>query len=628
MLTLQMWIVLAILGMAVVLFVTEWLRVDLVALCVALALILTNTLTAGEAMAGFANPSVLTVLFLFIIGGAVMQTGLAAAIGQQILHIAGTSEIRLLVVLMVAVALLSGFMSNTGTVAVLLPAVVVLASRAKISPSKLLIPLSFGAMLGGAATLIGTPPNLLVNDVLRDAGLPTFSFFSFAPLGIALIVVGTAVMALLGRYLLPDNQPEGGHKAAETAEELAQRYHLAENMRRLNVPQASRLVGQTLDSARFRRDYQVTVLKIMRPADHKTLADLGHNPETKKPRDTPIVPTAQTTILAGDHLIVEGGQGNIQRAAEAFGLNIEPTKPKDIKAIVSKDLGVAEVIIRQRSPLIGQTLASSSFGDTYKVTVLEVRRPPNVAPVHRDTPLRFGDVLLVQGWWNSILKLKQRERDLIVLGNPEMEMGPPHSNKATTALIILVATVLLMVIGRLPIIGEVDIVAISLLGAVAMILAGCLTMDEAYHAIDWRSIFLIAGILPVSTAMSKVGLVGLLSQGLVDGLGAYGIYAVLIGLFMVTALFTQVISNTATAVLIAPLALAAAQSLGVQPQAFLMTVAVAASCAFASPVASPTNTLVMGAGNYTFLDYTKIGSVMLLVSLVLTVTILPWLFPF
>ena len=626
--TLEMWLVLAVLATAIFFFVTEWVRVDVVALGVALALTLTNVLSSGEALAGFANPSVLTVLFLFVVGGAVMQTGLATLIGQQILKVAGTSETRLLVVLMLAVSVLSAFMSNTGTVAVLLPAVVSLGHKAKISPSKLLIPLSYGAMLGGAATLIGTPPNLLVNDVLREAGLPVFGFFSFLPLGILLVIVGTAVMALIGRNLLPDHRPNGAREAAETAQDLAERYHLAENMRRLTIPAESGLVGQTLETARFRRDYQVTVLKIMRPSDHVRLSDLGHNIETKRPRDTPIVPTAQTTLLAGDHLIVEGRLGNIERAADTFALAVEPPKPKDIKALVGHDIGVAEVIIRQRSRLIGKTLATSNFGDVYKLTVLEVRRPPNIAPLHRDTTLRFGDVLLVQGWWSNILKLKEMEQDLIVLGHPEEDMGPPHSRKATLALLIMLAMIVLMAVGKLPFIGEVDVVTVSLLGAVAMIVMGCVTMDEAYHAIDWKSIVLIAGVLPISTAMSKVGLVDVLANGLVDGLGGYGFYVVMIGLFLLTSVLTQFMSNTATAVLIAPLALATAQTLGAQPHAFLMTVAIAASCAFATPVASPTNTMVMGAGSYTFMDYTKSGMVMLLVSLVITVAVLPLLFPF
>lgn len=626
--TLEMWYVLAVLVIAVVLFITDWVRVDVVALGIILALTLSNTLTAPQALSGFANTSVLTIVFLFVVGGAVMQTGLANLIGQRVLAIAGPNETRLMVVLMLAVALLSGFMSNTGTVAVLLPAVVALARQAKLSPGHLLIPLSFGSMLGGMSTLIGTPPNLLINETLRRANLPVFGFFDFLPLGLILTAVVVVFMATLGKRLLPGAPPPDTTPVGESAQDLVENYHLADNMRRLRVLPTSPLVGQTLAAANLRHDYEVNILKIMRPAKVRRLSDLNHNPGTQRPRDLPILPTAQTIIEADDWLIADGRPEAMERAAQALHLEVHAPKPKDVKALVSREIGVAEVIIRQRSSLIGQTLATSHFADAYKLTVLQVSRPPKEKPLPQGMPLRFGDVLLVQGWWQNILSLKQRERDLIVLGNPEMEMGPPQSRRAGVALGIMLGMIALMVAGGVPVIGEIDVAIIALLAAVALILTGCISMDEAYHAVDWKSVVLIAGMLPISTAMSQVGLVDVLTTGLVTGLGGYGLPVVLVGVFTVTALLTQVISNTATAVLVAPLALATAQSLGAQPQAFLMAVAVAASCAFATPVASPTNTMVMGAGNYKFADYLKVGSVTLVIALVVAVLVLPVLFPF
>lgn len=626
--TFEMWYVLAVLVIAIVLFITDWVRVDVVALGIILALTLANILTAPQALAGFANTSVLTIVFLFIVGGAVMQTGLANLIGQRVLAIAGPNETRLIVVLMLAVALLSGFMSNTGTVAVLLPAVVALARQAKLSPGHLLIPLSFGSMLGGMSTLIGTPPNLMVNETLRSAGYTVFGFFDFLPVGLLLTVAVVAFMATVGRRLLPNTTTHEMQPVGANAEELVENYHLAENMRRLLVAADSPLVGQTLADANLRHDYEVNVLKIMRPAHTRRLSDLGHNPETKRPRDNAILPSAHTLIEAEDWLIVDGRPEAIERAATALNLTVHSPKPKDIKALVSREIGVAEVIIRQRSGLIGQTLATSHFAEAYKLTVLQVRRPPKEKPLPQGMPLRFGDVLLVQGWWQDILNLKQRERDLIVLGNPEMEMGPPQSRRAGVALAILLGMIALMVAGGLPLIGEIDVAIIALLAAVALILAGCISMDEAYHAVEWKSVVLIAGMLPISTAMNQVGLVDVLTTGLVNGLGAYGLPAVLVGVFMVTAVLTQFISNTATAVLVAPLALAAAQTLGAQPHAFLMAVAVAASCAFATPVASPTNTMVMGAGNYKFVDYLKVGALTLGLAMLVSVLALPVFFPF
>lgn len=623
--TFEMWYVLAVLVSAIVLFVTDWVRVDVVALGVILALTLGNILTAPQALAGFANTSVLTIVFLFVVGGAVMQTGLANLVGQRVLAIAGPNETRLIVALMLAVALLSGFMSNTGTVAVLLPAVVALARQARLSPGHLLIPLSFGSMLGGMSTLIGTPPNLLVNEALRRAGYPVFGFFDFLPLGLLLTGAVVLFMATLGRRLLPGTPAQEPQPAGLSAQDLVESYHLAENLRRLRVPAASPLVGQTLAAANLRHDYEVNVLKLMRPAHGPHLAP---HPTGKRPRDNPILPSAHTIIEADDWLIVDGRPEAIERAAEALQLEVHPPKPKDVKALVSREIGVAEVIIRQRSPLIGQTLATSHFADTYKLTVLQVRRPPKEKPLPQGMPLRFGDVLLVQGWWQNIVDLKNRERDLIVLGNPAMEMGPPQSRRAGVALVILLGMIALMVAGGLPGLGEIDTAIIALLAAVALILTGCISMDEAYHAVDWKSVVLIAGMLPISTAMSQVGLVDVLTAGLVNGLGAFGRLAVLLGVFVITALLTQVISNTATTVLVAPLALAAAQTLGAQPHAFLMAVAVAASCAFATPVASPTNTMVMGAGNYKFVDYLKVGALTLGLALAVSALALPALFPF
>jgi di/tricarboxylate transporter len=627
--TLDMWLVLIILAGAIFLFVTEWLRVDLVAMGVVVALILCGILTANEALAGFANSSVLTIVFLFVVGGAIMQTGLAGSIGVQILKVAGTEEKRLLVVLMLAVAIMSSFMSNTGTVAVLLPAVVIMAKKINLSPSKLLIPLSFGSMLGGAATLIGTPPNLMVNDTLLSAGLAPFNFFSFLPMGAILIGAGILFMLFFGRYLLPDHKPVTLGTPNETAKELIERYHLPENMRRLIISAESPLVGKSLQDANIRGEFNVDVLKIMRPAPHMRLTDIGHNPETHKPRDTPIMPAADTVVQAGDALIVGGQPEAIEQCATHWQAEVHPTKPKDVKALVSKDVGVAEVIIRQRSRLRHKTLAESQFGDRYKLSVLEIRRPSVDEPMDRDTTkLMFGDLLLVQGWWQNIKALQQDRQDIIVVGNPDEEMGEPHRDKAYVAMTILAIMVVVMAVGWVPILGEVSVVTTALVAAMAMVLTGCLRMDEAYEAIDWKSIVLIAGILPISTAMEKVGLVDLLARGMVEVLGDWGPYLVLIGLFVVTAVLTQIISNTATAVILAPLALTTATALGVTPYAFLMTVAIAASCAFVTPVASPTNTLVMGAGSYRFGDYVKVGLPMLIVCMILSIIFLPILFPF
>ncbi len=581
----QMWLALGILVTAVIFFITEWLRVDVVALGVVVALMLTGVLSTGEALSGFSNTAVLTIASLFIVGGAALQTGLAGMIGRRILTVAGTSELRLTVVLMGAVVLLSSFMSDTGTVAVLLPAIIILARSAKISPSKLLIPLAFGALLGGAMTLIGTPPNIIVSDLLREEGLRPFQFFSYTPVGLILVVIGIVFMVFIGRHLLPDRKAKVEGQRLPTPKELVDLYRLPDNLFRLRVRRGSELVGRTLAASRLGQDFQVTVLKIMRPPDTRPAAALvrGHDEEGQDGRaakSTPIIPNADTRIQLNDSLIVQGEGNDVAHAAAHWNLGVQPPKPKDEKALLNREVGVAEVLLPPRSWFVGRTLVQTRFGSRYKLTVLGINRPgANTKLDLKTTPLQFGDTLLVQGEWVNILALKQQRRDFIVMGQPEAMMGAPNRSKAAVALFVLVGMLLLMITNALP------VAAASMLAGLAMVLTGCLTMDEAYQSINWPSIILVAGMLPMSIALEKVGLVHVAANGLIELLGGIGPLAVMAGLFLLTSIFTQVLSNTATTVIIAPIALAAAQTLGIAPYAFLMAVAIAASMAFATPVA-------------------------------------------
>jgi di/tricarboxylate transporter len=617
--TLEMWIVLAILFAAIVLFVTEWLRVDVVALGVVVALMLFGILSTSEALAGFSNTAVLTIASLFVIGGAILHTGLAGALGRRILSIAGNSELRLILVIMGTVALLSGFMSDTGTVAVLLPAIISLATNAKISPSKLLIPLSFGALLGGAMTLIGTPPNIIVSELLQENGYAPFSFFTFTPMGLILALVGISFTLTIGRKLLPAYQAKIETQEVETPKEIVELYRLPDNLLRLRVRRGSSLIGKTVFQSRLRSDFGINVLKIMRPPNLRTVPDL----EKPKLKDTPLIPTKELTIQLDDSLIIQGETNAATRAAAFFKLGVQPAKPKDHKALLNREVGIAELLLPPRSGLVGKRLTDIRFSTVYKLTVLAIQRPGVTQTLDlKTTKLLFGDILLVQGAWKDIHRLRDLRRDFVVLGQPETMIDRPPRSKARWASLILVGMLLLMIADILP------VAQATMLAALLMVLSGCLTMDKAYSAIDWKSIVLIAGMLPMSTALSKVGLVDLVAQGLVDTLGAVGPWAIMAGLFLLTSLFTQLLSNTATTIVIAPIALLSAQTLGVQPHAFLMAVAIAASMAFASPVASPTNTLVMGAGNYRFGDYIKVGVPLILLTFIVSVLILPLLFPF
>jgi len=622
--TIDMWLAVLILSLAILFFITEWLRVDVVALGVVVALMLSGLLTTQEAISGFSNPAVLAIAALFVIGGAVLQTGLAATIGKHILKVAGTNPARLTVVIMGTVALLSGFMSDTGTVAVLLPAITSLALSAGISASKLLIPLSFGSLLGGATTLIGTPPNIIVSDLLRANELRPFLFFDYTPIGLILLLAGIIFMLFIGRHILPATTPQQDVQRVETPEELLALYRLPDNLYRLRVRRNSPLDGKTLATARWRDRFDVNVLDILRPLEVQSSAKFG---QTEILLNTngheSITPKADTIFQTGDILLVQGSSTDISQLAATWNLGVQPAQAVDERTLISDEVGIAEILLPPRSDLVGETLVAARFGSRYHLTVLAIHRPGVDGSLDlKSTALRFGDILLVQGPWKNIMALRKKRRDFVIMGEPESMSIHPTRAKAPIALVILLSMLVFIVTNTL------SVTAASLLAALAMILTGCLTIDDAYEAVDWKSIVLIAGMLPMSIALERVGLVALVAQGLTETLGQTGPLWVLGGLFLLTSLFTQLLSNTATTVLIAPIGLAAAQQLGVQPYAFLMTVAIAASLAFATPVASPVNTLVMGAGQYRFSDYAKVGLPMILVMLIISMVLLPLLWPF
>jgi di/tricarboxylate transporter len=619
-----MWTALLILIAAIVLFVTERIRVDVVALGVVVALMLTGILDTQEALSGFSNPAVLTIAALFVVGGAVMHTGLAGSIGRRVLRVSGTGEPQLLVAVMITVALLSAVMSDTGTVAVMLPAIISLGVSAGVRPSRLLMPLAFGALLGGATTLIGTPPNIIVSDLLGANGYEPFGFFSFTPVGIVLVALGIVYMLVVGRRLLPSGHEKAEPPRVASPQELVDLYRLPDNLFRVRVRRGSSVVGLTLGEARLRSDHRVTVLEIMRTGEPRPGLRFGKSTLRQPAAATEqVIPSAATVLELDDVLIVEGKADDVWHAAAALNLGVQPAEPADEEALIDEEAGIAEVVLPPRSSLLGSTLSEVRFASTYHVTVLSINRPgAHEEPDLDSARLQFGDVLLVQGPWTNILDLKEHRKDFVVMGQPEAMLGPASRAKAPIALAVLAGMVLLIVTGL------ISVAAASLLAALLMVLTGCLTMDKAYEAIDWRSVVLIAGMISMSVALQKVELVDMVAHGLTGSLGVYGPLAVMAGLFVLTSGFTQVLSNTATTVLIAPVALAAAGDLTVEPYAFLMTVAIAASMAFASPIASPVNTLVMGAGDYKFGDYTRVGLPLTLVMLVATLILVPLLFPF
>jgi len=620
--TIEIWITLALLGAAILFFVTEWLSVDLVALGLVISLMVTGILSPEEALAGFSSPIVITIATLFIVGGAVMETGLADSVSGKIIQFAGKSKSRLLVLIMGTVALLSGFISDAGTVAVMAPATISISRKKSINPSKLLIPLSFASMLGGAMTLIGTPPNIVVSDLLAENGFQPFSFFDYTPIGLILLFVGILYIALAGRWLLPDRKRGKELQRVDSPEELMEVYKLSEDLFRLRILQGSPLAGKSVLESDLGSSYRVNVLEIIRAEENpvrtpignlRFLADEGPGSQKISIRDI---------LLPDDLLICQGKLNDISHASAALRLGVQPAKSVDQKALVNNEVGVAEVLLPPRSQMIGKSLVSSRFGSLYQLTVLGINRPGSDKRLSlKETALQFGDTLFVQGPWKNIRGLANQRKDFVVVGQPEAMKGTPPRSKMILSALIMAGMMVFLIAGWLPLATTV------MIASFLMIISGCLNMKQAYNSVDWKSIVLIAGMLPMTTALQKVGLVQIGSNWVASILGGLGPIPTLATLFLITSLFTQVISNTATTVLIAPVALSLALQLGYQPQAFLMTVALAASTAYATPVASPVNTLVMAAGNYRFKDYLKVGIPLIFISMLITVLVLPILWP-
>lgn len=612
----EMVLVFSILGVTILLFLSDRIRLDLVALMALLALLLTGLITTSEALAGFSDPIVIIIAGLFVVSGALYQTGVATVIGRWLYSAAGGNVTRLMIFAVLAVALLSAFMSSTGATAILLPVVVMLARDAKVSPSKMLMPLAFGALTGGLLTLIGTPPNIVVSNVLRDQGLPPFGFLSFTPVGLLAVGVMIAFMLLIGRHLLPDREADSSEEYAANedavaVDDLAAAYGLRNSLFRLRVRRNSPLVGYRLAETGLGSRYHVQVVEVQSWPDGS-----GHI--------QPPYPAHESyPIQAHDVLHVQGRAVDVMRLAREQELGLRPAEEAPGRPI-SAELGLAEIMPTPDSQLLGQTLQEIGFRLLYGVTSLGIKRMGKALTGDPATvKLAFGDTLLVSGSWADIARLQKQRRNLVVIGQPkEMADALFDTSKAPLAGVIVLGMLGLMAFGLLPTVTAV------LLAAVALVLTGCLRPQEVYHTISWESLVLIAGMLPMSTALQKVGGVEFIADGLIAGVGEMGPLAVLAGIFIITSLFSQFISNTATTVLVAPIAYAAALRMGVAPQAFLMAVAVAASSAFATPIASPVNTLVLAPGGYRFFDFVKVGVPLVVLMLLVCVGVLPLLFPF
>jgi di/tricarboxylate transporter len=774
-------LVLGILVVTLVLFITEWVRMDLVALLVLATLALSGLVTPEQALAGFSSPAVVTVWAMFILSAGLSRTGVTYVLGRPLLWVGKGSEPVFLAVLMGTAALLSAFVNTVTVAAVLLPVVMDVARRTGRSPSRLLLPLALGALLGGPLTGISTPANILVTDALREAGLRPFSLFEFTPITLAIVITGVLFAVTIGRRLLPA-EPEAGSGKEQGLDRfyglpehlfvtrIARRSELAgrtlvesrlgsalhltvvailrngrsilapgaterlqagdelvlhgrpDHLERLKGAQHLRVtplargldallegnlglaevvltpeatpVGKTVAASRFRRNYGLNLLGIRRggelvataladivlqPGDRLLLqgerarlsalaeeATLGPLRVLASPEEaveyqlperlfelevpvgsilaegtlaesrlgdafaltalailregsTELMPHPEEVIKAGDRLVLQGRPQDLAVLEGLQHLALAPQSAAQLAELESQEVGAAEILLSPRTTIAGKTLRELRFREKYGLTVLALWREgrPRRREL-RDLALHFGDALLVYGD-RSKLELVASDSDFLVLDPAALEA--PRLDRAPLSSVVMVAVLALAMTGVVPI----AIAAVS--GAALMLLGRCLTMEEAYQAIEWKAVFLIAGSLPLGVAIEQTGAAALITTALLQLVGGLGIHAVLAALFLVTVLATQVVPTAALVVLMSPVAISAAQQLGVSPHTLMMTVALAASSSYATPVAHPANILVMGPGGYRFMDYLRIGGPMTLVALIVVVTLVPVLWP-
>ncbi|HWL53096.1 MAG TPA: SLC13 family permease [Chthoniobacteraceae bacterium] len=604
--------VLGLLAVCMALFVANRPRMDVVALLMIVLLPLAGVVTVPEALAGFSDPNVILIAALFVVGEGMVRTGVTHEVGAWLVGKAHNSETRLLVLLMIAVAGLGSVMSSTGVVAVFIPVVISIARQLGIHPGRLMMPLSFAGLTSGMMTLVGTPPNMVLDGALKQAGHPGFSFFSFTPIGLIVLTVGVGYMLVARRWLVERSDGTDSERGRRGLTHLIHDYRLEKRGCRLRVATGSPLVGKRLDTLNLRQNHGINIIAIERPTQ------LSHEL---------IQPTARTRIERNDILLVDRfDPGNPahdpDRLAESLGV-----VPLPLQGLYFMDraneVGMAEVAIPPESLLVGKTLIHHAFRTRYGLSVVGLRRKGKpVEGTLLEEKLQMGDTVLVAGSWKAIRRLQAQTHDFLVLSLPaEIDDAAPAASQRPYALGALLLMVALMVAGIVP-----NVIA-ALIACLVMGLFRCIDMNSAYKSIHWQSLILIVGMMPFARALETTGGISLAVDHLMGLLHGTHTHLVLAALFAMTAATGLFISNTATAVLMAPIALSVAHYLKASPLPFAMTVAIAASCAFMTPVSSPVNTLVLGPGRYRFFDFVKIGVPFTAIVMAIAIWIIPLLFP-
>ena len=629
-----MTITLIILIITVAMFIWGRVRADIVALTALAALLVLGILTPAEALAGFSSPIVIMMIGLFVVGGAIMQTGLAKLTGNKLMALSHGNETVTFLLVMLVTSFIGAFVSNTGTVALMMPIIMSLAAGSGMQSSRFLMPLAFAGSLGGMLTLIGTPPNLVIDEVLTEAGFKPLAFFSFFPVGIIVIAIGIIVLMPLSKIFLSKKQNGKKKSNGKSLDDLVDEYRLLDNLHRYIVPskrtaaaidengQMMDIVGKTLKDLSIQKKYGVSIIEIRNEKKSRLglVKDVNQN-----------MAKSNSTIAVHDTLFIMGDEEKIERFAQDYDLR----KMKDVK-IDFYDLGLTEIVVMPTSNFAGLRIGDANLRKRFGINVLGVKRGGSSSDgkVGKEyitdnliaTKLHVGDMLRVQGEWTNLAHLTADTTNWVVLDQPEKTADKVLLDyKAPVAAAIMLLMIAMMVFDFIPVAPVTAVIIAGLL----TVFAGCFrNVEAAYKTINWESIVLIAAMMPMSTALEKTGASALVSQGLVDSLGSMGPTALLAGIYFTTSLMTMFVSNTATAVLMAPIALVAAQQVGVSPYSFLFAVTLGASMCFASPFSTPPNALVMKAGGYTFMDYVKVGLPLQIIIGVVMTFVLPLLFPY
>lgn len=590
-------LVLTIIGVALILFITEWIRADLVAICVPVVLVVAGIISADEAFTGFSNPAVITVIAMFILSAGLVNTGVADNIGRGLLAVCGSNPVAITIGTMIVVGIMSAFMNNIGAVAVMMPAMFAIAEKINYPVSRLLMPLSFGSLLGGLVTSIGTPPNLLISSALEQQGYAGFRLFDFAPTGLVMLAIGVVYMAFVGRRLIPIREASG----------VTGEFGLDEYLTEITIPDASPYIGRNLRDVNLRGELGLNILRMTRDRAGRSYSYL---------------PGPESRLEAGDRLLAHGALSTLLKEKQSGSLEISAERQFRDDDLRGDGIELAEVVISPNSDLIGHSIRSFDVRRFLNVLVLAIKRGGGHNTRDFATmPLRSGDVLLVQGKPTALAELAKRP-DFLVVSRVKPERR--DTRKAPIALGIMALAVLLAAFGVL----HISVAAMA--GVVLMAVTRCLPIEEIYQAIDWRVIFLIAGMIPLGLAMDDdhTGTASWLANGVLGVTGTSSPLLVLAVLFLFTTLVTEVMSNAAAAVLLAPISIAISTGMGLEPYPFLMAIAIGASTTFLSPIGHQSNVIVYGVGNYRFVDFPRVGAALNVLIFGAVLLVVPIVWPF